>query len=885
MTNKQIIAALKRSDLTKFQNLNDLFEMARIENDLDLNEEVMWLSAKLAREKGDLDFYNLHKKTLLFAAPHRFDAYMMYVEFDRPPEKKFYVPRRKVLKTIVDDLHDLEDGKLDFLSISLPPRTGKAQPYDAKVLTPSGFVDMGDLVVGDCVIGDDGKPAKISHIFEQGVKDVYRVHFDDGSSTECCKEHLWTVQTADDRRYGKSRTEKLEDIWGNLKRGKEQRNNYSIPMVKPVEFAEQPLPIHPYVLGVLLGDGSLTNGARFTNREEDIIRKIASLLPPSEELSAQGNGRESLWGIKKKDDVRDASGFMTQGPTLQGLVDLGLYGKRSHEKFIPGAYLINSVANRVSLLQGLLDTDGYVHRATIEYSTTSAQLAYGVRFLVQSLGGRVTMQERTGHYKQNGVTYQTRKNYRLFIHFPDGDIVPVSSEKHLAKYNPKRSEIKRFIDSVEYVGRKPCRCIVVNNESHLYVTDDFIVTHNTTLGCFFITWLMGKYPDLANVMSGHSEKLTSGFYQEVLSILTDPQYLWADVFPGRVIAATSAKDLTIDIDRRKRFSTLTCRSIGGTLTGAVEVTKCLYCDDLVEDLEEALNPQRLENKYNAYANQLKDRRKEGSYQVMIGTRWSVHDVQGRIQAQYEGNPRYRFRVIPALNEHGESNFDYPYGLGFSTAYYMDMKESIDDATWCAKYMGEPYEREGLLFPKEELNYYNGTLPDGEPDRILAAGDIAWGGGDSLSMPIAYIYGDICYIHDVMFNNGDKEVTRPIVVGKLKQHKPHMTRFEANNGGDEYADKVDELLRAEGVKLNISHRKSPSNQSKMSRIIQYSPEIKRFYFRDYKNSNQEYRKFMDELTSFTVSGKNKHDDAPDSLAMLAHLMEYGRGSVEVFKRLF
>jgi hypothetical protein len=370
----ELKAALRRRDLTRIENAVDLFDLGRSLGDLDLNDEVMRIAAREAKRQNSLEFYDLYKRTLLVAAPHRLDAYLLYLEFNRPVEKKFYLPRRKVLKVIVDDLQDLEDGKLDLLSISLPPRTGKAQPYDAKVLTPSGFVDMGDLVVGDCVIGDDGKPAKISHIFEQGVKDVYRVRFDDGSSTECCKEHLWTVQTADDRRYGKSRTEKLEDVWGNLKRGREQRNNYSIPMVKPVEFVEQPLPIHHYVLGVLLGDGSLTNGARFTNREEDIIRKIASLLPPSEELSAQGNGRKNLWGIEKKDDVRDASGFMTQGPTLQGLVDLGLYGKRSHEKFIPGAYLINSVANRVSLLQGLLDTDGYVHRATIEYSTTSAQL-------------------------------------------------------------------------------------------------------------------------------------------------------------------------------------------------------------------------------------------------------------------------------------------------------------------------------------------------------------------------------------------------------------------------------------------------------------------------------------------------------------------------------
>lgn len=407
----------------------------------------------------------------------------------------------------------------------------------------------------------------------------------------------------------------------------------------------------------------------------------------------------------------------------------------------------------------------------------------------------------------------------------------------------------------------------------------------STLGCFFMTWLMGKYPDLANVMSGHSDKLTKGFYQEVLSIITDPQYLWREVFPLQFVGATSANDESVDIGmkRARRFSTLTCRSIGGTLTGAVEVAKCLYCDDLIEDLEESLNPQRLQNKYDAYANQLKDRMKEGAYQVMIGTRWAVKDVQGRIQEQYDGNPRYRFRVIPALDENNESNFDYPYGVGFSTEYYLDMKASIDDATWCAKYMGKPYVREGLLFPQDELRYYNGVLPDGDPYKVAVC-DVAWGGGDSLSMPFAFQYGDDVYIHDVIFNRGDKTVTQPVVVGRSKVHLPHKERFEANNGGAEYADTIDQNLRKDGVRINITSRRAPNNQSKQGRIIQFSPEIKKFYFIDEKHRTKEYHAFMTELCSYSQVGKNANDDAPDSLAMLADELYHGSTArVELGKR--
>lgn len=409
----------------------------------------------------------------------------------------------------------------------------------------------------------------------------------------------------------------------------------------------------------------------------------------------------------------------------------------------------------------------------------------------------------------------------------------------------------------------------------------------STLCIFFMTWIMGKRPDVASVMSGHSDKLTDGFYRELLSIMSDNEtYLWQDVFPNVKIVDNSAKNETIDLNTKKRFPTMTCRSISGTLTGAVEIGTggILYCDDLIEDLEESLNPIRLQSKYDAYLNQLKDRKKLGALELMVGTRWNVFDPMGRVQQQYEGNERYRFRVVPALNEDGESNFDYPFDLGFDTAYYRDMKESIDDATWNAKYMGNPYVREGLLFAEDELQFYNGVLPDGEPEKVAVC-DVAWGGGDSTAMPIAYIYGDAVYIHDVVFNNGDKTITYPAVIGRLKQHHPHRVRFEANNGGHEYADRVDRELRNDGVHINIFSKSAPNKQSKLARIIQFAPDIKKFYFLADKYRSKEYRAFMREVTLFVQTGKNPHDDAPDSLAQLADELYHGSAIVTIMKRPF
>lgn len=403
----------------------------------------------------------------------------------------------------------------------------------------------------------------------------------------------------------------------------------------------------------------------------------------------------------------------------------------------------------------------------------------------------------------------------------------------------------------------------------------------TTLCIFFMSFHIGRHPDSANVMSGHSDPLTSGFYRRILGIIDNPaQYAWREVFPDIGKIKTSADVNTINLGG-EGFETLTCRAIGGTLTGAVEISEdgILYSDDLVRDLQESLSPDRLEAKYAAYLNQLKDRKKDGARELMVGTRWNVADPLGRIREQYKDNPRYRFRVVPALDENGNSNFKYRI-KGFSTKYYQDMRDSIDPATWAAKYMGAPYVREGLLFPKESLKYYNGVLPDGNPLKIAVC-DVAWGGGDSLSMPIIYVYGESVYMPDVVFDKSDKTKTYPLVIAKLRQHLPHKNRFEANNGGTEYADHVDEELGKVGIRLNIFSVRS--TESKFGRIIRYVPEIKQFYFLAEKYQSPEYSAFMKELTTFSQTGKNPHDDAADSLAMAADEIYHSQGSVTITER--
>lgn len=409
----------------------------------------------------------------------------------------------------------------------------------------------------------------------------------------------------------------------------------------------------------------------------------------------------------------------------------------------------------------------------------------------------------------------------------------------------------------------------------------------TALAIFYLTWLAGRNPDEPMLTGSHSNSFVRGVYDECLRIFDkDGEYLWNDVFPDVTVSNTNAKDCRIDLGKRKRFETLEFTSIGTGNAGLYRASTLLYCDDLVSGIEVALSKPRLDKLWETYTTDLRQRKIGNKCKELhIATRWSVHDVIGRLEQNYGDSDRNRFIVMPAMDEKDESNFDYDYGVGYSTETLRKQREVMDEMSWKALYMNQPVEREGLLFPADELRYFNGVLPDKEPDRKLMVMDIAWGGGDFTACPIAYVYGDAVFIPDLVFNNGDKTVTRPEVVGKIIQHKINVVRGEANNGGDEYCDVVDSQLRQQGYHCSVRSQRAPSGQSKLSRIIQYAPDIKRFYFLDEKHQSKEYKAFMEQVTMFTQLGKVPHDDAPDSLAQLADELYNGISKIEPVKRPF
>ena len=402
----------------------------------------------------------------------------------------------------------------------------------------------------------------------------------------------------------------------------------------------------------------------------------------------------------------------------------------------------------------------------------------------------------------------------------------------------------------------------------------------STVCIFFLAWCAGRHPDLHNAMGGHSGILAKGFYKEFLNLITSPEYTYNEIFPNITLESKSSDEYTVNLNDPDRFATLTCRGIDGTWTGAVDISAggYLYVDDLIRDRTESLSPIRLENRYQDYLNVMVDRKNDGAKELMVGTRWCVADPLGRNEEKFKGNPKARFRKIPALNEKDESNFNYDYGLGFSTEYYKNLRDRLDKNEWMAKYQQRPFVREGLIFPIDELEYYNGVLPDGDC-LTAAACDVAWGGGDSLSMPFGKLFGSAddgpIYIPDWIFNKGDKYVTKPLVVAKTLQQKPNMVRFEANNGGDEYAEDIDRLLKEQGYKTNISWAKASNQVGKMAKIIQYAPDIKRrFRFLKPELQSDEYKDAMEELGMLTQVGKNEHEDSADGLVQLFQLIDEG-----------
>jgi predicted phage terminase large subunit-like protein len=392
-------------------------------------------------------------------------------------------------------------------------------------------------------------------------------------------------------------------------------------------------------------------------------------------------------------------------------------------------------------------------------------------------------------------------------------------------------------------------------------------------------------------MEGTGDDLVKSFYNGCLEYLQLPtEYRFYDVFPEAKLVQTSADSKIINLHKRSRFPTIMCRSIDSRQVGLSEATNLLYMDDCVEGREEAKNRQRLDDKWEIISGDIMGRAIEGTPMVFCGTRYSIYDPIGRVQ-EFAKTQNWRWKAleIPALDENDESNYEYEKDGQriFTSEYFRQQRDLLSSEQWESEFQQQPFEAKGLMFNKDELNYFYELPTDTDPDSVIAVADTAERGSDSTAMPIAYLYGDDVYIPDVVFDNSPPDVTKPECANMLIRHKVVSATFESNNAGEYFARDVYRLCEEKGYKFNLRTKRTISN--KMTRIEMASDGIKKhFYFRHPSTvkPGSQYYEFMKEVTTLTRTGKVPHDDAPDSLSLLENeLRSRIRGKVEIIERLF
>ena len=448
-------------------------------------------------------------------------------------------------------------------------------------------------------------------------------------------------------------------------------------------------------------------------------------------------------------------------------------------------------------------------------------------------------------------------------------------------YLPRRKKLKRVADALGRLARGETELLAVSMPPGV---------GKTTLAVFFLTWLAGKEPEKQILGVSHSAEFLRGIYDECLRILSpEGEYAWKEVFPAAGPVRANARSLRIDLGKEKRFETLEFTGVDANNAGKVRATSLLYCDDLVSGIEQALSLERMDKLWQQYAADLRQR-KQGNRvrELHIATRWSIHDVIGRLEEFCGESGEAEFLSLPALNREGESDFDYPFGLGYSTETLRRQKAVMDEASWRAIYQGEPVEREGLLYPPDRLRRFR-ELPPGEPDAVIAVCDTKSTGSDYCVMPVAYLYGEDAYIADAVCRDDDPLAVESALAETLLLHDAARARFESNAAGWRIAEAVADRIQARGGRCAVETKWTSANKETKIQVEQPWVLAHCLFWEDDAIRGSRwagYREMMRQLTGYSLTGRNRHDDAPDAMAQLsAYVREFRIPRASIVKRPF
>ena len=470
-------------------------------------------------------------------------------------------------------------------------------------------------------------------------------------------------------------------------------------------------------------------------------------------------------------------------------------------------------------------------------------------------------------------------------HFFDSFCLYIEKDREVKKqfYLPRRKQLKVLADAIQDFEDGKLNLLGISMPPGV---------GKTTIAEFGLAWTVGRNPFLPNLIGSHNNSFLTGMYGEMLRILDENgEYKWHDVFPGLSVIATNAKDMMIGVGYSKaddmRFKTLEFSSIGSGNAGKVRAMNWLYVDDLVEGIEQALSRDRMDKLWQIYYTDLQQRMLgDRAKQLIIGTRWSVADPLGRLNTLYENDPKARFINLPVADDEDHSLFDYPYGLGYSDDDIKRLRDTWDELSLNAIYFGRPVEREGLLYETSELRRYF-ALPDKEPDTILAICDTKEQGTDYCVCPVFYQYGTDFYLDTIICDNSKVEILEERVAQLLVTRKVRMCRIESNRGGTIFAQNVQKRVKELGGMTSITTKWTQTN--KETRIHSTAGSAKaNILFLDEKAEGytKEYRTAMMQLTTYSIAGKNKNDDVPDTLAMFVDWQMSDRANIAtIIKRRF
>lgn len=841
-----------------------------------------WLEEFAQKNKEPFPIIDAYYDILKCEAPYNLDSFKLYIEKNRPRKERFYEPRRDTLIRITDAVQNLEEDKLDILFLHMPPRTGKLLADDTPIFTADGWKKHGNLVVGDRVIGSDGNYTEVVHVFEKNVAN-YRVTLSNGEEILCHGNHEWTVWNRSAQRW---HTYETHSMIGSLKRletkrGKKvERNNIYLPYREPMKGSEKKFALHPYVLGVWLGDGTNTK-PWITDPIEDfaIIEKVMMCGYPLRKVYTHKTTGVKSYVFDRKliDDLRK--------------YDMCYYDKTC-EKHIPVDYLTASLEQRLELLAGLLDTDGTLVRKERRYqfSTVSEKLKDDFVTLIHSFGWRTCVMKYKAQKSSSGI--EGKQDYYKIAFNPTFEIPCVLERKKLTEF----SKLHRIaIESIEPCEEIQGNCIQVSNSDGLYAVGRTMqLTHNSGDLTMDVSWHCSRDTEHSNLYVTYKEGLGGAFLTGVSEIFTDPTYAYSDIFPDVKIVDTDAKNNKLDLGRKKKYKTLSGKGLESGLNGEYDAYGWMIIDDPLEGVQDVMSEEVLKRKQTIFDNNVLSRKKEHCKLILMGTIWSTKDLFMNYLDFVETSPemadtRCEIIKIPALDpDTDESNFDYEYGVGFTTKYYRGVRSKFenndDNVGWQCQYMQSPIERDGAVFNPEHMKYYK-DLPGIEPIKVIAHCDVSLGGGDYLSFPIAYYYenpdGSLTgYVEDVVFDNSEKTITQPQVVAAIKRNHVTWAHFESNAGGEGYKDDVERILKEDREYKTVCNFRSdyaPTTMRKDQRIWDNAQNIRELYYKDPNHRHAQYRKFMQNLFNFTM-GKNKKklDDAPDSLAGLVQFEREGSG---------